>query len=325
MKNFRCFENFSINLNSKNIIIGDNGKGKTSIIESIYLCSNYRTINSKTKNIDLLKNKKIKAIIQIDTENKNILEINSNKSIIINGFKSQVIDLVNSVKCVFYLENESYIFFSKPTLRRKFFDQLIFNIDSNYLYLLNNYFRILKNRNSILKSKSNDCLDIWTDYFVDINNKISNKKNNYITELEIYIKYISKIVLGKDINIKIEVKNKLYKREILIKELNIGSTLFGHHLTDYDIYIDGNNIFNLSSNGQKKLYLIIIKLAHLELSNSKYQLTQPIVIDDLSSDLDKNIINKIYSYLSNIKNQVLITNIENIHSDTFSVTNINKN
>lgn len=75
----------------------------------------------------------------------------------------------------------------------------------------------------------------------------------------------------------------------------------------------------------KKIYLILLKLAHLELSNKGYRFNQTIVIDDLSSDLDVEIVNKLYSYLSNIENQVLITNIDNINSDTFSIININNN
>lgn len=73
----------------------------------------------------------------------------------------------------------------------------------------------------------------------------------------------------------------------------------------------------------KKAYLLILKLAHLSLSSFKYDIEQTIVIDDISSELDSEILNKFLLYLNDIENQVVLTSITEKSIGTFSIININ--
>ncbi|WP_321529980.1 DNA replication/repair protein RecF [uncultured Desulfuromonas sp.] len=322
LKNFRCFDYLELSLSEKNIICGQNGSGKTNIVESIYICSNYRTLNSKTKNNELIKFNSEKAEIEIKTKKELKLSISKNKYIYIDGFESDVLSFVKSFKCVFFLADEIYIFFSKPSSRRKYFDQLIFNLDSSYLLLIQKYFKILKNRNIQYKKQNLLENEIWTEYLKEINNSITAKKKKYIADLSDTFKKVAKELLGKEIDFAIELDRREYFQGIENKEIKIGRTLFGHHLEDYKLFIDGININCYSSNGQKKLYLLLLKLSHLSLSEL-YASNQAFIVDDLSSELDFITINKIIEYLSKIKKQVLITNIDRLNIDNFNIININ--
>ncbi len=75
LNNFRCFENTEIIFHNKNLIYGNNGAGKTTIIESIYLCSNYRTLKAKTKNKDLIYKNRNYSEIQIESDHISNLKI----------------------------------------------------------------------------------------------------------------------------------------------------------------------------------------------------------------------------------------------------------
>ncbi|EAT15616.1 DNA replication/repair protein RecF [Desulfuromonas acetoxidans] len=322
LQNFRCFKELEINLNKKNIIYGLNGSGKTSLVESLYLCSNYRTLSPKTKNNDLIKFNSENAEIFINTKNKLRLSISKNKKIYLDGFESDVLSFVKSIKCVFFLSDEIFIFFSKPSSRRKYFDQLIFNLDSDYLLLVQKYIKILRNRNIQCKKNKVLELDIWTEYLKDINNRISEKKKIYVENLTKEFKKVSNDLLGKKVEFSIEIDKKEYFPGIENKEIENGRTLFGHHLEDYSLYIDGVNLNSYSSNGQKKLFLFLIKLSHLSLSEF-YSYNQALIIDDLESELDNITINSILDYLSKINKQVIITNIDKLNISGFNIINLN--
>src|SRR5690554_2975516 len=94
IKNYRNFNEAEIELNdSLNIFIGDNGQGKTNLMESIYLASIGRTfrLNSENELINFHENKSIIEInLQKNNYNKKIviqLEKNKKKQVLINGVK----------------------------------------------------------------------------------------------------------------------------------------------------------------------------------------------------------------------------------------------
>nr|WP_320114604.1 AAA family ATPase [uncultured Desulfuromonas sp.] len=323
LKNFRCFNDYKISLKKKNCIIGKNGSGKTCIVESFYLFSNFRTLKSRTKNHDLIKFGKSISEINVVGKNNLNLTISKNKKIYLDGFETDVLSFVKSIKCIFFLSDEIFTFFNKPSTRRKYFDQLIFNLNPNYLFLVQKYFKVLKNRNIDYRNNNNKEIDIWTDYLKEINDQIYSLKSDYISELVKCYRNIICSIYNCSYDVEIDIDRKKYYKGIESKEVKIGRTLFGHHLEDYKIKIDGMDINTYSSNGQKKIFLLILKLSHLQVSK-KYFSEQTFIIDDLTSELDCSAVSKIINYLYVINDQIIITNIKDVLIDRekFNIINI---
>ena len=160
--NFRNFTKFNHTFDKKlNILFGDNGCGKTNILESISLIAKGRGIRNTTIS-NLIKYKKenfnIKSSVEI---NKNYVDIEIfldkksdrfKKVIKINNDLSKdSIDFLNkSISFLTFLPEMERLFQTSPSYRRNFLDRLIFSGRSNYNILINRYKKLLVERIQIL-------------------------------------------------------------------------------------------------------------------------------------------------------------------------------
>ena len=163
-KNFRNFSYYKNVFDNKlNILFGDNGSGKTNILEGISLIAKGRGIRNTNIN-SLIKNKqnnffiksnleinKNNLDIQITTENKNdrfkkITKINNDHS------KDSLDYLYQSVSYLTFVPEMERLFQSSPSYRRNFLDRLIFSSRNDYNILINKY-KNFNERNKYFKKK----------------------------------------------------------------------------------------------------------------------------------------------------------------------------
>ena len=166
--NFRNFKNFQTSFDSKlNILYGDNGSGKTNILEAISLIAKGRGIrnanisNLINKDADnfLIKNnleiKKNNYDIHIFAENINdkfrkVIKINNDLS------KDSLNFLNQSISYLIFLPEMERLFQASPSYRRNFLDRLIFSSKNNYNRLINKYKKLLLERSKILQANNID-------------------------------------------------------------------------------------------------------------------------------------------------------------------------
>ncbi len=151
IKNYRNFKDAEVELNdSLNIFVGDNGQGKTNLMESVYLASIGRTFRLNSEN-ELINFKENKSFIEVNLQKKDYqmkielhLEKNKRKQVFINGVKldktSEMIGILNNV---IFTPDDMKIVKGSPMERRKFINIDISQIKPKYKYLLNKYKKIL--------------------------------------------------------------------------------------------------------------------------------------------------------------------------------------
>ena len=115
-----------------------------------------------------------------------------------------------------------------------------------------------------------------------------------------------------DDNLFKEKMKELYKKS-LQKEIRNGSTLIGPHRDDLEFYINDDNIKSLGSQGQKRMAVLSLKLAEIEIFK-KYAKTNPILLlDDVFSELDITKRNKLLTYINkNIQTIITTTDLKNL-------------
>lgn len=329
--NFRNYDKLSLNFSHNlNIIYGLNGSGKTNIIEAIYLLSltkSFRISNDKV----LMQKGTDKATVEgefqkrKDTSNYKVIIDNFGKKVEINNNKiDRISDYVSRINIVLFHPNNTNIINDSPGERRKLLNIEISQLYKEYLSLLSNYNRILKQRNFYLRqlyingNASKEYLDILTKKMVEYGKRINNYRydfcnniNNYIGEIyqkifgvgELKIKYIS-TYNNKNENELIEMYNKYYK-----KDLEIGKTSLGIHHDDLNFILDGNNLKEWGSEGQRKNSIISFKLAEITVIKELKKYYPIFILDDLFSELDREKINNILAIL-NDEVQTFITTTE---------------
>lgn len=331
--NFRNYEKLNIDFNDNiNIFIGNNGEGKTNILESIYVLAITKSHRSYIdKNIITTGKNIMKITGKISTLNGN-----KNLELVMNPKgKRASINKIISKKVSDYISNMSVVLFSpddlelvkgSPGIRRKFLNIEIGQLENRYLYILNEYNELLKTRNEYLKSVNFDTVN--KDYLEVLNNQLCDKasyiykyRDDYINNLNKYMLNISKDLSNNEISLKyvtnIEIDNYDNSKKYLLEKLNnnlkreiiLGSTLYGPHKDDICIYIDGNDARDYGSQGQQRLCVLSIKFAELELYKEKKGEYPILLLDDMFSELDNIKKNAIVKYL-NRNMQVFITSTD---------------
>lgn len=335
LTNFRNYEKFKLDdIGDLNIIIGENGVGKTSILESIYVCSLARTFKSNDDDVIINKNKlyaKIKIDLEVQEKLKKLeytLTDKGKKTKINSSLKKKISDFISQYKVILFSPDELRLIKESPNTRRNYLNISLSQINKNYIKLLNNYNTLIKNKNDYLKklnfnsSLDDTYLEVLDIKISEIGKEICSIRNEYIDKLNKYIKKIfRKFRKDDDLYIKYnsqfldkslqEIRNLLKKNRS--NEINLGLTKTGVHRDDIEFLHNGNNSKDFSSQGIQKLILLCLKMSELEVLVNDYYEEPVLLLDDLFSELDSVNQNSILNNLNkNIQVFITTTDINNI-------------
>lgn len=332
LTNFRNYNSLKVNLNPHiNIIYGNNAQGKTNLLESIYFLGITKShlfnldnnIIKDGKDICKIKGNVIKNKIKTKLE----INLNNNDKVLKIDDKEikKLSNYINSsLNIIFFYPEDLEIIKGSPNNRRNFLNIELSQLSDNYLKILNEYQKLLKIRNDYLKKMSKQIpvdknyFQIITNYLIDkailiykMRNKFVLKINEecesiffQITSLKGFnIKYIPNFT-EENIDIKLSLMNKLSKN--INKEIKLGTTLYGPHRDEIEFYLNDKNLKLYGSQGQKRLAVLSMKLAEINIFK-QYKNNNPILLlDDVFSELDDIKKNNIIKYLSD-DIQVIIT------------------
>lgn len=333
--NFRNYNKLILkDFNKRNIIIGSNGSGKTSILESIYVGSLTKTFKSPTEDV-LINKDSLTFIVKIELSDGNKqkkLEVrldSTGKKTKINGrLKKKLSDYISVYKVIVFSPDDTRIIKDSPATRRNYINIEISQINKYYLSKLNKYNLLIKNKNEYLKKiylnqnlddRYLDVLDIKIselgyeiykyreDYINKINESIMKIFKKFNNNDQLLIKYIS------DFNNMDEVSILKMLKKVRKKEIIQGITSTGVHRDDYCFLFNDQNAKDFCSQGIQKLIALSMKLSESELIKKYYGITPILLLDDLFSELDIVNQNKVLKELGK-DNQIFITttDLENI-------------
>ena len=328
--NFRNYDKLSLTFNKNiNIIYGNNGQGKTNLLESLYLLGLTKSHRSYIDNNIIKKDKeymKINGNIYINKIKTNLeIYMNKNDKVLKIDKKEikKISDYISKMHVIIFSPDDLKLIKDSPSERRKFLNLELSQLNKDYYIILNDYNKILKMRNNYLKKKNIDLeyFKILTDYLIEkaiylykLRNKFIERINENIQEIyknltnldNFYIKYCPSIEIK-------EYENEIIKKSLLKefknkkqKEIKYQTTLIGPQRDELEFYIENKNLKLYGSQGQQRMAILAIKLAEINIFK-KYVDDYPILLlDDVFSELDKKKKNNLLNYIdSNI--QVIIT------------------
>lgn len=324
---FRCYESVDLFFKRRiNIFYGDNGSGKTSVLEAIYFLSTGKSFRSKrNKHLINHNNKSLSLFTEfsedINTQNKSIgisLNTKNKKQIKLNlsNLKNQS-ETAHQLPVV-SIDPDSYLFLDKPPqFRRSFLDWLVFHVKPNYLKTWTLTSRCQKQLNASYREKKTDQLDYWQDQYIHYGNQLNElrvetyellskkvilKVKTFIPELIdfnlMYFKGWSKEFTLEQLLTKESNKNLLY-----------GSLLSGVHKMDIKCFVGNKPASEVLSRGQKKLISIIFYLCFIELINEVHCVNPILCIDDMDAELDTIKTNVLCDFIKHTNNQVFISTV----------------
>lgn len=330
LKNFRCFDQLSLDLDESILLIrGLNGSGKTSLLEALHYSCYLRSFRTHLPK-DLVMFEKDNFFIKTTfrettqlslvneiqvgfTENKRLVKINQKP---IASFK----ELMDYYRVITISEDDIALIKGNPQTRRMFVDQAIILVDPEFIADLRNFRHILDSRNKLLQQSiiNQDSYYIWTKQLWEISGVIQRKRqqmlaifyeeiNNFLIN---YFNSLCSIVFtykAKNMNEGHSYTDFLKTEQHFFQdEKRYKRSLFGAHLDDIIITLQGKKSKSFASRGQQKLIVLLIKIAQItHLTAQKGAAV--VLLDDFMTDFDPERAQLLISILLNLKSQLIFT------------------
>lgn len=342
LDHFRNYDSLSMTFDSgTNILYGDNAQGKTNILEAIYLSATTKS-HKGSKDRDIVnfaaEEAHIRTYIEKDgLENRVDMHLRKNKSkgIAINGQKiKKAADLLGLLNVVFFSPEDLSIIKNGPAERRRFVDMELCQLDSFYLYNLNNYNKIVNQRNKLLKELYynpglKDTLSIWDSQLLSYGSKIIERRIAFVEQLNDIIYEIHRKLSGNKEELRIcyepDVTLEEYEQNLQSgqeRDIRLKQTSTGPHRDDFSFLAGNIDIRKFGSQGQQRTAALSLKLSEIELVKKITRDTPVLLLDDVLSELDSNRQNYLLNSIGDIQTIITCTGLEEFVNNRFEINRI---
>ncbi len=328
LKDFRNYEYLDLSLNDGvNILYGDNGQGKTNLLEAVFLCStgrSQRAVSDKELITIGCTESHVQMYVKLDEITDKIevhLKRYGRKGIALNNFPiSKLSQLFGSLLTVFFSPDELQLVKAGPAERRRFLDIGICQINKVYYHELQQYHRVLKQRNILLKKDSRaEELEPWDFQLITHGLRLIDKRGEYVRALNDRAAAIHlELTGGKEtlqINYKPNASSEDFEKKLkrhLDRDRMLGSTNVGAHKDDIEFLINGRDARTFGSQGQQRTIVISVKLAEIEIMKQEKNSSPVLLLDDVFSELDESRQTFLLKKIGSLQTIITCTGVEDI-------------
>ncbi len=287
--------------------VGHNGKGKTNTLDAIYHLSMGRSYFSSINAHTIQHTADFMRIEGHFFREDNIervecqLKRDEPKVFIRNGKKyAKLSDHIGLLPTVMISPSDVDLINEGGQTRRIFIDRLIGQADKVYLQQLIQYQKILQQRNALLKQMGqfaqniHETLSIYNQQLAQLGVPIHNARVRYLASFEpLFQKRYATISSGNE-NVGLIYHSQLLDEDFNVllekatkKDIQAQFTTVGIHKDDLAFEIDGYSMKKFGSQGQRKSFLIALKLAQFDMLKKSTSVTPLLLLDDIFDKLDE--------------------------------------
>jgi len=294
------------------VILGPNAIGKTNILEAMYFLSLGKSFRAKVEEEMVNYSSDISRIkgrisTNLETDDLEIVltrgtidigaqrpEKVQRKKLLVNGIAKRLVDFAGKFKIVIFGPEDLELVTESPTLRRKFLDSVLSQVDREYRRALLSYEKGLRQRNRLLlrireEGLSRSQLLFWDRLLIKNGDYISSKRDEFIEYANSYPS-INKMEfkLEYDKSAISEARLEQYAEE----EVSVATTLVGPHRDDFifKVVSNGNkfdrDLSRFGSRGEQRMGILWLKMVELSFIKDKTGERPTLLLDDIFSELD---------------------------------------
>jgi DNA replication and repair protein RecF len=310
-----------------NLIYGENGSGKTSLLEAINLLALGRSFRSHKHKLLINREKQSFTVFgQVHTDDGSDVPIGISRHL--DGeasFKANGVLVPSAADLAAYLpvqviNSDTFLLLEgSPKVRRQFIDWLVFHVEPNFFPAWKAIQRCLKHRNSLLRRDRIDPFELapWDKELVDLTNKIHEFRAQCMIQFgETFAELLKEFINIDGIALGYYRgwdKEKLYSdvlNDSLERDSRQGYTHSGSHRADLKITVNGSDAAEILSRGQQKLLVCALKIAQGYVFSRITGRKSIYLVDDLPAELDEKHRTLLVHWLDTMRTQVFITGVE---------------
>lgn len=322
LKNFRNYSELNLAVPPGVVVfVGDNGQGKTNLVEAIFLLARGESFRAGTADTYVRQDQTGTApasIVKATIEKNGLMsEIQwssklGQKKLELNGKKTNGLHLSRAFPIVLFSPESLASIKEGPEFRRELVDEVLLTHSGSSVEILKDYRKALRTRNRVLKDcrlgKTNKAaalrlLDSLDGVFYPLGVELTLLRMNALRALEPDLKAAFLFMLDSDLPVEIEylmsgskandwdrsqVMDAMHQRglELRPRELETGVTLVGPHRHDIRFLFAGKDSRYFCSQGQQRALILSYKMAQIMYHQRTHQVCPFLLLDDVLSELD---------------------------------------
>lgn len=317
--NYKNFDSRFFKLDAKiNCFVGNNGVGKTNVLDAIYHLSfgksyfNPVTTQNINHNADFFvidgryekEGREEKVLVSAKRGQKKVIKRNAKAY-------ERLSEHIGFLPLVIISPADRDLIIEGSETRRKFMDGVISQSDKAYLNDLISYNKLLSQRNALLKYFAAnrifdaDALSVYNTQMTGLGTRIFEKRKAFLARFRPIFQERYKAISGGSEQVFLKYKSQLKEKpldqlfeESLQKDRMVQYTTEGTHKDDLSLKIDDYPIKKFGSQGQQKSYLVALKLAQFDFIKQQSGTVPLLLLDDIFDKLDENRVSQIINLVN---------------------------
>lgn len=320
--NFRSHEFFELKCwKETTMISGENGSGKTSILEAIYEAMRGKSFRAVDREIlrrgaefyrvELLYKSGEKVVVVYEQDGK--------KSFLAGDKKTARLPKKYRYPVVLFEPDDLNLVGSSPSRRREYFDRSFGQLDDNYSGLVAKYTKALRQRNELLKSENvaADAVFSWNVVLARLGAEIWRRREEMVLQINEKLTEVYRSIAENEDEVRLSLERdgeaeseSGYLRELerrFERDRILGYTSFGVHRDNYEFTFNGSAADGSASRGEVRSMVVALKFIEAEMILKTTGKAPVVLLDDVFSELDET---RQKALVYNFKrNQVIITSV----------------
>lgn len=317
-----------------NLILGNNGTGKTNLLDAIYYLAfgkSYYSIPDR-KLIRFLQNEEPDPFFRLEGFSQKpdhyamSYAPSRGKSISKNDVEyDRLTDHIGEIPLVSVFPEDIYLIRHGSALRRRFVDGTIGQLDRDYLHALIHYNRILRQKNELLKNRrfsGRDKLILIEKYDAEMEPliiKIESARSVFVEQFDpLFSSYYQRIAQNEHESATVVYARSLQTGNIKMElnacrpvDMEKGRATKGPHKDDFRILLNQQRARYFASQGQQKSILFSLKLAQYAYIQQALKQNPVLLLDDFFEKLDEHRISHVMAILaSEHPGQIFVTDTD---------------
>lgn len=308
-----------------NIFHGENGSGKTSLLEAVYMLATGRSFRTHLP----------KRVIQHEKEHLSLFcqceHANTEKSALgmmrdrtgdvklrLNGKNiNQMAQIAEQLPIILLNQEAFRLLQTPPKTRRQLLDWLVFHVEPQFFGLWRQFQQLLKQRNALLRQNASyEAISPWDETLAPIAEQIDKLREKTFYAWENTFKScLANLDFSNEIKISYKsgwCREKPYKSVLetaFLRENAVQYTLFGPHRADLKIHLGSMPAGERLSLGQQKMLVAYLLISQGILLKKLTDKKPVFLIDDLPAELDETHLRKVCEQMMQLNSQLLVTTV----------------
>lgn len=377
LTNFRNYGRLELDLSAgATLLHGNNAQGKTNLLEAIYYLATTRSphINQDQQlihwdalqdNDPVIVGRLVARVASRQGERQLEMRLISEKKghqhafrreALVNRRKVRLMDLLGQMRTVLFLPQDVHLITGPPSLRRRYLNITLCQIDPVYCRQLSTYNKLLEQRNALLRQLaegrgSHDLLSIFTDRLVTSGSDIFARRGLFFSNIaretqhihyeqltdrreSIRLHYLPNLHDGPTAGSEtyqaadwlqmhlqqpeqIKARYQQAMQESKTKDIARGSTTIGPHRDDWAFWVNGRDLSLFGSRGQQRSAVLALKLAEISWMTSQTGEAPILLLDEVVAELDEQRRALLLHYVQSVEQAVLTATDKAMFSDPF--------